>query len=451
MIAQAGPTRPRRLRIRGAYLATADPEQGGFRGDLDIEGDRIRALGENLDRSGEPKPDVIEDGRDWVVLPGFVQAHLHLCQTLFRGLAAGLPLSRWLRERIWPLEAAHDEASMAASARLGIAECLLNGATTLLDMGSVHHTGVIAEAAEAMGIRVTLGKALMDAGDAVPPALAQDGEAALREALELHAAWDGRGGGRLRTALAPRFTLSVSAGLWRELAGEARRRDLLVHTHVSETDWENETCQALHGDRPLEALRRWGVLDARTALVHAVRLEAPEIALLAAHPAAVIHCPGSNAKLGSGLADVAALREAGVPVGLGSDGAACNDALSPLLEMRLAAQLQSLRHGPARMPAAEVLRLATRGGAEAMGRADEVGRLTPGRQADWIAYAAEDLPPAGDIAEALVWNVAGARPVEVSVAGRRLVTGGRLTEASLSDLRADAERARRRLRDRAGI
>ncbi len=451
MTAPTRPTPTDRRRIRGAYLVTMDPGLGSFRGDLDLEGNRIRALGDNLDRPGEPEPDVIEDGRNWIVMPGFVQAHVHLCQSLFRGLAGGLPLSRWLEERIWPLEAAHDEMTLAAAARLGIAECLLHGTTTLLDMGSVHHTGVIAEAADAMGIRATLGKALMDTGDTAPPALIQDAEVALREALDLNAAWDGRGEQRLRVALAPRFTLSVSDGLWRELAAEARRRDLLVHTHVSETDWENDTCLALHGDRPLGALGRWGVLDARTALVHAVRLEPSEIDLLAEHPAAVIHCPGSNAKLGSGIADVAALREAHVPVGLGSDGTACNDTLSPLLEMRLAAQLQSLRHGPARMPASEVLRMATVGGAEALGRGEEIGSLTPGRQADWIAYSAADLPLGDDVADTLVWSAAGARPSEVSVAGRRLVTGGRLCEDSLTGIRESAQRARRRLRERAGI
>lgn len=396
-----------------------------------------------------------EDGSGWVILPGFVQGHLHLCQTLLRGLANGLPLHRWLAERIWPLEAAHDHATMAASARLGIAEALLSGVTTILDMGSVHHTAAIAESADAMGIRAILGKALMDHDSGAPTALTEASEDALREALDLHRRWHGQGGGRLSVALAPRFTLSVSAGLWRELALEAARNDLLIHTHLSETDWENETCMALHGDRPLACLARWGVLANRTALVHGVRLETDEIDMLAAHPAAVVHCPGSNAKLGSGIADVCALLRAGIPVALGSDGAACDDSLALALEMRLSAQLQNLLHGPGRFTAREAFRLATSGGAAVLGLDEQIGSLTPGRQADWIAYREEDLGwgyrPGQDIAEALVWNTPLVRPVEVCVAGRRVVHEGRLRVGEWARIQIDADRARQQLRERSGV
>src|SRR5205814_7783805 len=151
------------------------------------------------------------DASGCLVVPGLVQAHLHLCQTLFRGLSEERPLLAWLRERIWPLEAAYDAASLRASARLGIAELLRSGTTALLDMGTVHHTEQLFLAAEESGIRYTGGQALMDRGEGVPPGLRQDTDAALVASDALHARWDGQAGGRLRHAYTPRFILSCSA------------------------------------------------------------------------------------------------------------------------------------------------------------------------------------------------------------------------------------------------
>jgi len=440
---------PERWRIEGALILAA---AGGepFRGAIEIAGGRIVALGPALPPAGEGVARFSRPGA--LVLPGFVQGHVHLCQTLLRGLAEDLPLERWLRERIWPLEAAHDPESLRASARLGLAEALLQGATTLLDMGTVRHTEVIAAEAVASGARVRIGKALMDAGDGVPAALLEEPGRALREALDLDRRWSGAAEGRIGVLLAPRFTLSVSAGLWREIAAAARERRLAVHTHASETTAENEACRRLHGGRPIEMLERWGVLAGPTILVHAVHLTAEEIELLARRPAAVVHCPGSNAKLGSGIADLAAMDRAGIPLALGSDGAACNDALSVPAEMRLAAQLQSLRQGPGLLGARRILAMATGGGARALGLEGEIGALAPGKRADLIVYDEVELAweEEADIASRLVYASAGLRPREVYVDGRPLVLEGRLVRADLAAIRAAAARARARLLARAG-
>jgi len=433
-------------RIEGARIWTGTGEPA-YQGALEVRDGIIAALGPTL----PPAPGVeIRQRPGAVVLPGFVQGHVHLCQSLLRGLAEDRPLHRWLRERIWPLEAAHDAATLRASARLGIAEALLHGATTIVDMGTVHGNDAIAEVAASMGIRAVLGKALMDVGDGVPPALCQTAEVALAEALALHARWHGAAAGRLRVALAPRFTLSVSPALWAEIARAARAADLLIHTHVSETPWENDACRAMHGGSPLAVLERWGVLEARTLLVHAIWLDADDRARLRGRRVGLVHCPGSNAKLGSGIADVAAWVADGLPVALGSDGAACNDALSMLAEMRLAAQLQALRQGPGRVPAATIAALATREGARAIGAEREIGTLAVGRRADLVLFREADLGDEEDLPleHALVFAGTGARPAEVYVDGHARVREGRLVGEDFEALRRDAAAARRRLLER---
>lgn len=439
---------PARWRLEAVRIVTADPDRPLVTGALEVHEGRIAALGESLPPAA---PDVLRLPRPGhLLLPGFIQGHLHLCQTLFRGWAEDRRLDRWLGERILPLEACHDPATLRAAAQLGIAEALIGGATTIVDMGTVHHTSVIAESVCQMGVRAVIGKALMNAGEGTPPDLLQGGDRALAEALELHAQWDGAADGLIRVALAPRFTLSVSAPLWKRIAAEAHRRDLLVHTHVSETPWENETCRRMYGDTPIRMLEAWGVLAARTLLVHALWISAPERALLASHGAAVVHCPGSNAKLGSGILDLPALREAGIPVALGSDGAACNDELSMVAEMRLAAQLQNLQAGPGRVPADEILRLATAEGARAVGLFPQIGQLAPGRAADLQLYdmAACGWDPDDDAAHALVFAGSAARPAAVFVAGRPCVWQGNLVAQPLDAIRTAAAEARRELRRR---
>ncbi|MCK4412599.1 MAG: amidohydrolase family protein [Candidatus Eisenbacteria sp.] len=429
--------------MEGVRLLCA-PGEPLLEGAIEVADGCITALGPNL----PPDAQITSlDRTGMLVIPGFVQGHIHLCQSLFQGLAEGRRLDRWLRERIWPLEAALDEESLRAAARWGIAQTLLHGGTTILDMGTVHDTDVIAETAREMGVRIILGKALMDAGDGVPPALTQPPETAFREALALHDRWHGSADGRLQVSFAPRFTLSVSGALWRQLAAEARRRGMLVHTHASETPWENERCREMHGLTPVRALAEWGVFDAPSVLVHTVCIDEEEIDLLAGHGVGVIHCPGSNAKLGSGTAPAWRLHAAGVAVGLGADGVACNDQLSVPAEMRLAAQLQSLREGPGVLSAREVFAWATDRGAAAVNLGDRIGRLAVGRRADLLLFREAELPWPPDLPreQGFVYASAGLRPAEVIVDGRQLVAGGELLTGDLSTIRREAAQQRQRL------
>src|SRR5919197_2869527 len=235
------------LLLRGATVVAMDPQRTVAERDILVGADgRIAALLE----PGQAPADF--DGRTLdatgrVVVPGLIQAHLHLCQTLFRGLAEVLPLLRWLRERIWPLEAAHDPASIAASARLGVAELLLGGTTAVLDMGTVHHTDALFEAAAETGIRYTGGKALMDAGENVPRGLLEPTAIALRESDQLARDWHLREGGRLRYAYSPRFALTASYDLLRSVGARARADQMLVHTHASEQRDESELVRQRFG------------------------------------------------------------------------------------------------------------------------------------------------------------------------------------------------------------
>src|SRR5262245_29210303 len=201
------------------------------RGDVWIDGGRIEYVGP---RPGAQQPDSIIDATDALVLPGFVQTHIHLCQTLFRGLADDRPLLSWLKERVWPLEAAHDERSLAAAARLAAAELLLGGTTTVLTMETVHGTDAVFEALVPTGLRAVVGKCMMNTTGGTPSRLYQPAKVAIDESLALHKRWNGAAEGRLRAALAPRFAISCTRDLLEATAAISSERGLLVHTHASE-------------------------------------------------------------------------------------------------------------------------------------------------------------------------------------------------------------------------
>jgi 5-methylthioadenosine/S-adenosylhomocysteine deaminase len=432
-------------------------------GDLLVRDGTIAALGPTVPAAlGAGRADAEFDAAGALVLPGFVHGHLHLCQTLFRGLAEQNDLLRWLRERIWPLEAAHTAASIAASARLGLCELLAGGVTCINDMGSVHHTEAVGEALEASGIRAVFGKALMDQGDGVPRGLIEAPRAAMNASLALARRFHGAGGGRLRVSLAPRFILSCSETLWSEVAATARDRGMLVHTHISESFGEAlEVKEAVQSGAP-RYFAAHGVLGPRFVGAHGVWLDDDELALMKRADAALVHCPGSNLKLGSGRARVAAWRRAGIRCGLGSDGAACSNRLDTFHEMSLAALLSRMGSssgeaagtapGPPALTARDVVALATCDGARALGLGDTIGSLEIGKQAD-IAVVDTGGPhhgpsPERDPYTALV-HAAGASDVRLTmVAGRVLYRDGAWTTldpaAVLAEARAELDGLLRR-------
>ena len=401
---------------------------------------------------GSPLPDGARqvDASGQVLVPGLVQAHLHLCQTLFRGLAEERPLRAWLKERIWPLEAAHDAASMRASANLGLAELLLSGTTAILDMGSVHHTDELFGAAEEAGIRYVGGQALMDRGAGVPPGLRQPTDEALAASDRLRARWDGAAGGRLGYAYAPRFVLSCSEGLLRSVA-ERAAAGARVHTHASEQEAELEAVRTELGCGDVAFFERVGLLGPTTVLAHGVWLQEDDLSVIARTGTHVTHCPASNLKLASGLAPTQELRRRGINVALGADGAACSNRLDAWSQLWLAGLVASVRDGPGALHAPELFELATLGGARALGLEDRIGSIEVGKRADLVVLDLARHEPNGDPYTALVYS---ARPDDVRtvlVDGRVLVDDGRLLTLDEPAVRADAVARRQALLARAGV
>jgi 5-methylthioadenosine/S-adenosylhomocysteine deaminase len=442
--------------IRGGIVVTCDPQARVLPADVLVRGSKIHAITARAD--GVPPAPLsrlvpVLDATGCAVIPGFVQAHVHLCQALFRGMADDLPLLDWLRRRIWPLEAAHDEASLTASAELGLAEVLLAGTTTILDMGTVHDHDSVMAACLASGIRAVSGKAMMDTGDGVPDKLRETTRASLRESERLCAAWSGKGGGRIGYAFAPRFVLSCSEALVRGAASLAESMGALVHTHAAEHPSEREAVRALLGDDDVAILRRWGVSGPRAILAHGVHLTDEEARALAEEGTRIVHCPSANLKLGSGIARIADLDRAGVALALGADGAPCNNNMDPWTELRHAALLAKLRSGTTALPAERAFRLATIDGARALGLDKVTGSLEVGKHADLAVVRLDGVhaEPGGDVFSKLVY-ACGARDVTyVMASGELLVRRGELTRFDTERVTARARELARALTLRAGL
>lgn len=434
------------LIYRGGTILTIAADHRVARGDLAIvDGVIVQVGGDYTPQSRDYE---IVDCEGCVVMPGLVQAHVHTCQTLARGRADDLELMDWLRQVIWPYEAALDEEAAGASGELACAELLLGGTTAILDMGTVHHTDAIFAAAERSGIRATIGKAMMDYPDPqIPPGLRESTQSSIDESERLIKRWHGAAEGRLQYAYAPRFVLSCTDELLAEVAYEARTRGLRIHTHASENQGEIAIVHQRWGKPNIVVLDELGMLGSHTCIAHCIHLSDEERALLAMRGAHVCHCPSSNLKLASGIASVPELIAAGVSVALGADGAPCNNNLDGFLELRLAALLHKPRLGPRTLPAPEVVRLATLAGASALGLADRIGSLEVGKRGDAIAVDVTNLhvmPPAGPWST-IAYGAKSTDVKHVAVDGKLVVRDRQLLTLDVDKVRERATKAARRL------
>jgi 5-methylthioadenosine/S-adenosylhomocysteine deaminase len=371
-----------RILIKDATIITLDGANRIFEGSVAIDRGRIMAVEPAATANFNIAFDDVIDGRGRALLPGFVQTHIHLCQTLFRGAADDLALIDWLKQRVWPMEAAHTPDSLYASARLGIAELIKGGTTCALTMETVNHTDSVFRAVEESGFRATVGKCMMDQGDDVPEALREETEDSISESLEALERWNGQADGRIRYCFAPRFALSCTRELLERVARLSRERGVMVHTHASENRDEIAMVERETGKRNIEYLRDVGLTAPHVVLAHCVHLDDAEMEILRSTGAHVAHCPSSNLKLASGIARVVEMLDRGVSVSLGADGAPCNNRLDMFTEMRAAALLQKVLHGPHSLPALTALRMATVHGAKALGLAGQIGSIEVGKRAD---------------------------------------------------------------------
>ncbi|WP_225410969.1 5'-deoxyadenosine deaminase [Stigmatella hybrida] len=409
--------------------------------DVFIQDGRIARIGRGLKVGGVARRTLDVTGQ--VVMPGLIHGHIHACQTLFRNHADGMELLDWLRERIWPFEAAHDADSMRASADLTFAELIQSGATAALDMGSVRHYDAVFESARDCGFRLTGGKAMMDAGQGLPAGLRETTKASLAESVALLERWHGTHGDRLRYAFAPRFVLSCSEPLLKQVAHLAREKGVRVHTHASENATECDVVRQRVGQDNVAYFHSLGLTGPHVTLAHCVWLTAEEQRLLRETGTVVCHCPSSNLKLASGIAKVPELMDAGVHVCLGADGAPCNNNLDLFVEMRLAALLHKPRVGPLAMPALRVLEMATLEGARALGLEAEVGSLEVGKRADVTVVDLRGLhvtPVPRDVMGALVHAARSTDVSHVVIDGRLVLKDGKLLTLDPAEVADNARR-----------
>lgn len=375
--------------ITGATLVTQDSKRRIIDASIRIVDNTIVDITTKSPPRSRKKNVKIIDANGKTILPGFVQAHVHLCQTLFRNQADDLELLDWLSKRIWVMEAAHTPETLYTSAKLGIYELLSTGTTTILDMGTVRHTEAILKAAKDFGIRGSFGKCLMDHPSTTPENLRDTTQDALTEARTLFKKYNDTSNGRIQISYAPRFVISCTERLLAEVAKLSHEQKARIHTHASENLKEIQMVKKLVHCENVEYLHQLGLTSEQLVLAHCIWLKPNEKEILARTGTHVVHCPSSNLKLASGFAHVPDLLKRKINVALGADGAPCNNNLSMFNEMKLAALIHKPANGPRSMQAQEALDMATRNGAKALGLEKSVGSIEIGKKADLIALNLE--------------------------------------------------------------
>ncbi len=347
-----------------------DVELNGTPTQIYLEGNRIAEIGKKREA------DTVIEGKGKLALPGLVNLHTHASMTLFRGFGDDLPLQTWLETRIWPFEAKLTPDDIYWGARLACLEMIKTGTTTFLDM--YFHMDMVAKAVKEMGLRAFLAEGFIDLG---LPSRAQEQFKAAEEANRKIEALKSP---RITPALGPHSIYTVSEDSLHKFRDLADKKGYRIHMHLSETKREVDDCVAQHAMRPAQYLDKLGILAKDVILAHGCWLDPSEIEILAHTGTKVAHCPTSNMKLATGQAmPYAAMKEAGVVMGLGTDGAGSNNNLDLFEAMKLAALFQKHAHrDPTVMPAHEAWQLATLGGAQALGL--DAGLIQEGRLADLI-------------------------------------------------------------------
>ena len=395
-----------------------------------------------------------------LVIPGMVQTHVHLCQVLFRGLADDLPLLSWLKNRIWPLEAAHDAESTYLSAKLGIMELIASGVTCVCDMESVRHADRAAEALLESGMRAVFGKVLMDYNDTpeelggMPAPFFETTEETLRNADDLIRCFHGAGGGRIRYAYMPRGILTTTEELLSRLKDLSRENRCLIHTHACETEPESLLVKERRGLTEIKYLDRLGLTGESLLLAHCQYVDEEDLDILQDRQVGVASCVLTNLKLGSGIAPLQAMKDRGIRLSFGSDGAPANNTLDIFQEMKTASLLQKgVLHDPTAMKAEDVLNIATMGGAEVLGLSSEIGSLAEGKKADLavLDMRRPECAPLIRSAAALVYCGNPSMVRSVMIDGRFVYENGVFPGLDPEDLYDKAAEARDRVVQRAGL
>lgn len=410
---------------------------------LAISGDRILAVDSRASINARYRATTEVTLGDHALIPGLVNAHTHAAMTLLRGYADDLPLREWLRDHIWPAEAAWVDARFVEiGTDLALVEMIRCGTTCFNDM--YFFPEVAAARAENAGMRACIGMIVIDS----PSPWAQNADECINKGLELRDSV--RHSALITTAFAPHAPYTVGDQALEKIRILADELDCLIHMHVHETRREIEESTSRYGMRPLERLDRLELLGPRLAAVHMIQLLPGEIETVAERGVQVVHCPQSNLKLGGGLCPLAKLLERGVAVAIGTDGAASNNDLDMLDELQTAALLaKGVSEDPAVLPAHAALEAATLGGARALGLDDITGSLAAGKQADIVAIDLSDsaTQPVYHPLSQIVYSAARHQVSDVWVGGKRLLENRQLTTLDENEIVNKAAEMAQRITD----
>ena len=417
-----------RTRIENGYLITADSQYKSMNGCIIIEDEIIVYAG-----PGEYSPDIpadrVIDAKGGIVMPGFINTHSHVPMSLLRGYADDLPLMEWLTKSVWPAEEKMDEDAAYWGSMLAIAEMAAGGVTCFSDMYGF--TRQIAKAARDSGMRALISTGILDTDGRGGERL-KDAEAFLEEVSDFPL---------IGAALGPHAEYTVSPALFEKVRDSAQKHNTRIHVHISETRGEHEECVKRHGKTPIELLDSLGLLDLPVMAAHCVWVSDNDIALMAQKNVSALSCPGSNLKLGSGIARVSAMIKAGVNVSCGTDGAASNNNLSMMEEMSLIALLQKgVELNPAVIPAKEAVRIATINGAKALGIGGITGSLEAGKQADIIIVDTQGMRycPKTNLINHLVYSGGDCDVKLTMVNGNIIYENGEIKFKDISEIKAKA-------------
>lgn len=396
---------------------------------VEIEGNSIRDIIKVTDKVLERYNGIILYYPSYTLIPGFIQTHVHLCQTLFRGLADDLELLDWLQLKIFPYENAHDKDSLRISTRLGIYELQTSGTTTILDMGTINNQEIIFDELIHSGMRAIAGKCMMDCNNLFM-GFNETTEDAINTSYELAKEFHNNKCDRIKYGFAPRFVLSCSEKLLKESAMMVKEfKGSIFHTHASENKTEIEEVRKKHSMDNIEYFKSLNVLDDKSILAHCIHVNDNELNILKSTDSRIAHCPSSNLKLGSGIANIPKYIKEGIKISLGSDGAPCNNNLSMFTEMRLAALIQKPIYNAKTMDAKTVFRLATIDGANALNLENEIGSIEVGKKADLVLVDLETPTVSmseddGSVYSDLVYSCSKGNIRDVMIDGEWVVKNG---------------------------
>jgi len=362
------------------------------------------------------KAETTINGKDKVATPGLINCHTHLPMTLFRGIAEDQPLTTWLTQTIWPLEAKLTSNDIYQGALLGCLENIKNGTTTFADM--YFHEERIAKAVEKAGLRAVLAQGIIEAEDR------QKGEQMLKESVEFAQKYNGYADGRVTTQLGPHAVYTCSPQLLAQTREEASKLNIGIHIHIAESKQMAKLVKKRHGLTEIELLENINFLKSNVLAAHCIHLTEKEMQIMAEHNVKVSYNPTANMKIASGTPKIKTLTDLGITVGIGTDGPASNNNLDMFKEMKTAALLQKIRYmDPTVLPAQQVVEMATMDGAKALGLEKTVGSLEVGKKADIILidFRKPHLTPLHDPYANIVYSARGSDVDTVIVDGKILM------------------------------